>query len=159
MPLARPRARDAGVVAQQIRIPVHDEEAIAEQRQCAAQGPAGALELVVRVVDAHSVRRAVAEHRFDLIGEMRDTHHDARDPRGAQQRGLVDDERCTRDLEQRFRDLLGDVTEACREPTGEDRAGRHHEKTTRVPSKSNRNRTSSSCASAIAARTRFGSGA
>src|SRR5262249_58162767 len=119
-------------------------------RQCLAQRPAGAEQLlaVVGVRGLDTVARPVTDDGLDLLAEVTQAEDD---PPASQERQLMQHERLPRDLDERLRDRLGDRVEARRETTGEDGDGKHHEKTTRVPSKSNRKRTSSRPASAIAA--------
>ena len=147
-------ADHVGIVAGEVRVTVQDEEARAEQRQGAPQRAAGPEQhaAIVGIHHLDAELAAIADHGLDLLGEMRDAQHDPADPVGPQQLELVDDERLAGDLDQRLGDRRGDRLEPRRQATREECHRQRHDTTTRVPSNSNRNRTSWRPAAAIAAR-------
>jgi hypothetical protein len=136
---------------------MQDEKLFTELRQGVLERAAGSqlLAAVKTVADAESGRRRGIHRSAYLFAKMRDTQDDALDTLLPEQVQLMKDEGTSGHLEQRFGDAIGERTESGRPSAGEYGDGQHPQhRTTLVPSKSNRNRTSSSPASAMAARNR-----
>jgi hypothetical protein len=119
------RAADRLIVDGEIAVPVEHVERVAEFRQRADEGAAGADEFraVERVVDGNAPRGAVAVSVDDFFTEVADAKDDARETVFFQQAELVRKERLARDLDEELRDFFGDRTQAGGEATGEDRDG------------------------------------
>ena len=147
-------ARDRGVVALEIRVAVQHQERAGQVRQRRAQRAAGAERPrpVEHIPDRHVPARAVAERLAQHLAEVPGQEDDVGEPVAAQQLDLVLGERTPGDLDERLGNALGHRLQARRQPARQDRDRQAHEKSTLVPSKSNRKRTSSRPAVAIAAR-------
>ena len=111
----------------------------------------GHLRFVVKIANEY---RSYGMRLLDLIRAIADQPDDVGDALGLQHLGLVLGKRPARDLDQRFRDRLGDGPQPGGQSAGENCNRQVHASRTLVPSKSNRKRTSSSPALAIACRTR-----
>ena len=93
------------------------------------------------------------------LTEMSDTQNRAVHPVHPQQLELMDHEGLALDLDQGLRDRLRERPQTCSQSARENGDRQAHEKTTRVPSKSKRKRTSSRPTLAIAARSEVRSSA
>src|SRR5262249_44835462 len=143
------------IVALEVRVAVEDQKNRTEERQRLAQRTAGAQSVVavVRIVHPFAEGRSVADDGFDLIAEMADTKDHVRYTVTSEQFELMGREGLAADVDERLGPVFRQRPETGRQSTGKNGDRQHQEKRTLVPSKSNRNRTSSSPACFIASRT------
>src|SRR6185437_23335 len=109
-----------------IGIAIHDPEEIAEQMSGAAEGSAGAEELlaVEAIEQFHSARGAVAEVILEHFTAVAETQDDGADAVGFQKIKLMIDERSAGDFDQGLGDGFGDGAQTRSQTSGEECDGR-----------------------------------
>jgi len=119
--LATRGAVDAGVVDAQVGVAVEDEEALAQQRQRAAQRPRGAGQAgrVVDVADVEPERRPDA--RLHLVAAVADAHDHPARAMGAQQLELPERKRAPGHGNERLGRGAAELAQPRAEPAGQDR--------------------------------------
>src|SRR5262249_10430954 len=147
---------DFAVSAFQVGVAVEDEERVSQERQRPADraGSPPQFRAIERIGNLQAERRAVADGLLHLLSQVAQAEDDPAHPLVAQLAELVVDERPAGHLQQALGCLLRQRSQPGRQAAGQDGTRQStHWKTTFVPSKSNRNRTSSRPWSAITCRT------
>ena len=130
--VGQPRRRlvQAGkvVVAEDVAVH-HQEERVAEQRQCAADAAGGLQRLGFgRVADRHAEQLAVAERAFDHLAEVGVVDHQFGEAGGAQPFDVPDDQRLAAGRQQRLGVGVGQRAHAFAAPGGQDHRAHRHQK-------------------------------
>ena len=146
------------VVAFQVRVAVEHQERLAQERHRLAQRAASAERplAVARIPHAQAVRRPVADGGLHALAKMPEAEDHVRNAARLEQLELARRKRLARHVHERLRCVSGGLAQPRRQPARKNRDRQAHETSTFVPSKSNRNRTSSSPALRIAVRTGCG---
>ena len=121
-------ALDGRIVALEVRVAVQHEERIAEQRQRALQGAAGAEQrrAVEDVVEPHAQARPSPSASSIMLAEWPTQNTTRLTPLAPQQLELVRDERLAGDLDERLGDRRGDRPQPRGQAAGEDRDRQAH---------------------------------